>query len=170
MVTKRIVQSNKIDIVDVLKILRNKQIQGTKEQTTKTVEFFNDIFHPVTENIDSDKVDTVCCEFVSITSSDTLANLYPNILGEYRKTYQGTFQPIYAKYSNTVQYLSQPKSDSDVLDYSWGVSPTPEAKWGYISSSKSAPCPTMAGQWKVFHKDTKRWVVDKTIKVICTEK
>ena len=171
MVIKRSEQSSSVDIVEVLEIIRNTPVKNSeKEQTTEPDESFDEIFYHDAEIIDSEETDNICCDVVIVISTDTVANFYPAILGEYRKTNLGTTLPIYAKGSTPVQYLSQPQSDGEVLGYSWGVSPAPEAKWGYIRSSKSAPCPTMAGQWKVFHKGTNRWGVDTTLKVVCKEK
>ena len=102
-------------------------------------------------------------------STAKVANAYPSFLGKYRKTNIPFNRPIYAKDSLPVRYLSQPQSDKQVLGYSWGVSQTPEAKWGYIRSSKASTCPTMAGKWKVFDKRSRRWLVDNTLKVVCQE-
>jgi len=168
--TKRIGKSTKIDIVEVIEILKSKQTESPKVADTTTKRpFFKDIPDRNEVETVTEEVEMICCKVVRVQSTAKVAQVYPSILGEYRKTKMPSDRPIYAKLGSPMRYLSQPQSDKHVLGYSWGVSQTPQAKWGYIRSSKAGPCPTMAGKWKVFDKETKRWLVDKTLKIVCKE-
>ena len=92
--------------------------------------------------------------------------MYPHILGDYKHVDSST----YTKPGATPLYLTKPEAKGLVWGYTWGVSQSAEAKWGYIRSRYTSPCPTMGGQWKVFDRDTKRWAVDTTLKVVCSGK
>jgi hypothetical protein len=168
--TKRLGRTTKIDIVEVIEILKSKQTENTNiEETTQKKQFYEDVTDIIVVEKDTEDVEILCCEIVKMISTGKVVKAYPSILGEYRKTNIPSNRPIYAKDSPPIRYLSQPQSDKQVLGYSWGVSQTPEAKWGYIRSSKAGTCPTMAGKWKVFDKGSRRWLVDNTLKVVCQE-
>ena len=110
---------------------------------------------------DVELIKIACCTTLTITSKTKTRLYYPFILGNYslvpldRKT-------VYKKIGEKPQYLSRP-----VAGYSWGVSSMPGARWGYVRSSKAAPCPHMAGHWLVYHRGIKRWVRDWSFTVQC---
>ena len=116
---------------------------------------------------DAEIIEMVCCKSIRISSRDRTKILYQFLLGEYKMVEREFMKPIYVKEGNRKLYLSQPVSQSRILGYSWGVSHTPEAKWGYVRSSKASACPDMAGQWKVYDKNMKRWSRDLTLSVTC---
>jgi len=186
-VSKKMGKTTKIDIVEVIEILKSKQTEGPKKEelttTTRTpknfpnrndAETFATTRRTILKNRNKvetsrEEVEVICCKIVSIVSQDKVAQVYPTILGDYRRTKIVSERPIYAKLGAPIRYLSQPQSDTHVLGYSWGVSQTPKAKWGYIRSSKAGPCPTLAGKWKVFDRDTKRWIEDSTLQIVCKD-
>ena len=189
MVSKKMGKTTKIDIVEVIEILKSKQTESPRKEemtttTRKPKNYRNDAEtfattkrttsriilnnrNPV-ENT-TEEVDIICCKIVTIVSQDKVAHVYPTILGDYRRTKIVSERPIYAKLGAPIRYLSQPQSDTHVLGYSWGVSQAPKAKWGYIRSSKAGPCPTLAGRWKVFDRHTKRWTEDSTLQIVCKD-
>ena len=193
MVSKKFGKTTKIDIVEVIEILKSKQTEKPKKEDTTTtttkrpktknfpatkndVETFitkrtfpKDIPHRKKVDTATKEVDVTCCRIVNIISRGLVSQVYPTIMGEYRRTKMPSDRPIYAKMGSPMRYLSQPQSDQQVLGYSWGVSQTPKAKWGYIRSSKAGPCPTLAGKWKVFDKNSKRWLEDTTLQIVCKE-
>ena len=110
-------------------------------------------------------VDGDCCGHVTISSEGLAKSLYPHILGDYKHIGHNT----YIKPSNRPVYLNQP-SYRGRSGYSWGVSQSQLARWGYIRSGYTSPCPTRAGVWKVFNRYTKTWVLDNTLQVLCSGK
>ena len=64
-------------------------------------------------------------------------------------------------------FLIQPETTGYTWAYTWGVSSSMEAKWGYIRSTRAKPCPTWTGMWMVFDKNSKTFVVDDTLQVEC---
>ena len=117
-----------------------------------------------------DDVETTCCGQVIISSYAEVREMYPFILGIYKQ--RETQHPVnlFMKSGTSEIFLIQPETTNLVWGYTWGVSRSPEAKWGYIRSTSSAACPTMAGKWKVFDNSRKRWVMDQTLRVECSGK
>ena len=110
-------------------------------------------------------VDEDCCGHVTISSEGVAQSLYPHILGDYKHIGHNT----YIKPSTRPVYLNQPEH-SGRSGYSWGVSHSQGARWGYIRSAYTSPCPTRAGVWKVFNRYTKIWVLDSSLQVLCSGK
>ena len=65
-------------------------------------------------------------------------------------------------------FLMQPEAPGITWAYSWGVTKSMEARWGYIRRAKAKPCPTWAGGWMVFDKNARTFVVDETLQVECS--
>ena len=107
-----------------------------------------------------------CCGHIKIRSSGLVRAMYPHILGDYKHVDSIT----YIKPSTRPVYLSQPEPTGLVWGYTWGVSQARGARWGYIRSGHTSPCPTRAGTWKVYDRLTKTWVMDTTLQVLCSGK
>ena len=109
----------------------------------------------------------VCCKSVCLSSNASTKFLHPFLLGEYTMVEKELNKPIYMKKGNQNLYISQPVSKNPMLGYNWSVSHLPNAKWGYMGSTKNSACPDTASPWQVYDKDIKRWVRDLTISVTC---
>ena len=108
--------------------------------------------------------ETICCAHIKISSTGKVQAMYPFILGDYMYINSST----YIKQVGKLLYLTKPEPTALIWGYTWGVSLSAKAKWGYIRSGYNAPCPTIAGMWTVFDKITRRWVVDTTLHLECT--
>ena len=108
-----------------------------------------------------------CCKSIRISSQGLAKTLYPFLPGEYKMVNTDSLNPIFVKKGRRQLFLSKPVSESNILGYSWGVSQAPEAKWGYVRSTKSSACPDMAGMWKVYDRISNRWTRDLTLTVTC---
>ena len=138
-----------------------------KEDTTKNANHKGEEFRIVHLEEDAEMIKIPCCSSLKITSKGRTKLLYRFLLGEYRLVSGKNTKAMYKKRGQNQLYISRPKSHSARLLYSWGVSHTPEAKWGYIRSGKTAPCPDMAGEWMVYLRSSKRWTRDTTLSVKC---
>ena len=118
------------------------------------------------EKEDSGKAESACCGHIKISSEGKVRAMYPHILGDYKHVESS----YYVKPGPKPLFLTKPEPTELVLGYTWGVSQAAEAKWGYIRSGYTSPCPTMEGQWKFFDRNTKRWEVDTTLQVLCSGK
>ena len=146
------------------------QTGQTLSHKTETGEDFS---HPVPDTSDSkskavtgNTMKNGCCGHIKIRSSGLVRAMYPHILGDYKHVDSIT----YIKPSTRPVYLSQPEPTGLVWGYTWGVSQARGARWGYIRSGHTSPCPTRAGTWKVYHRLTKTWVMDTTLQVLCSGK
>ena len=104
MVSKKMGKTTKIDIVEVIEILKSKQTEGPKKEelttTTRTpknfpnrndAETFATTRRTILKNRNKvetsrEEVEVICCKIVSIVSQDKVAQVYPTILGDYRRT------------------------------------------------------------------------------------
>ena len=130
----------------------------------------NVIFNPVPWIEIEDEIETTCCGQLIISSYGEVREMYPFILGIYKQRETQHPANLFLKTGTPAMFLIQPETTNLVWGYTWGVSRSPEAKWGYIRSASNAVCPTMAGKWKVFDKNSQRWVMDQTLKVECSGK
>ena len=115
-----------------------------------------------------DGVEFYCCGRIQISSYGLVEEMYPFILGNYEQIETNHQQITFVKTGPPKMFLIQPETTEHVWGYTWGVSRSAKAKWGYIKSSSISPCPTMAGRWKVYDQNIKRWVMDKTLLVECS--
>merc|ERR1712142_210416 len=145
-------QTTKVDIVEVIERIRSNQMETTNSiesndisLTTSVNTESKTVFH---EDVERVKVD--CCDVIKVYGGQKFKKMYPTIAGVYRKTKIPSFRPTYVKITPPTVYISQPEvqKNSPVLGYSWGLSKSPQAKWGYIRSTRTGACPTMAGRWK----------------------
>ena len=116
---------------------------------------------------DAEIIQISCCKSLKISSRGKTKKLYAFLLGEYNLVAGTHTKPIYKKTGLMHLYLFQPVPSRAGVVYSWGVSHTPEARWGYVRSGRAAACPGMAGQWKVYDENSKRWTRDMTLFVKC---
>ena len=137
--------------------------QATGEDFSSDLPDYDDDDEPPV--VEEGGVDGDCCGHVTISSEGLAQSLYPYILGDYKHIGHNT----YIKPSTRPVYLNQPPY-SGRSGYSWGVSQSQGARWGYIRSGYTSPCPTRAGVWKVFNRYTKTWVLDNTLQVLCSGK
>ena len=112
-------------------------------------------------------VEIACCETIRISSEEKTKKLYPFILGDYDRNSLNLTS--FVKTDNPKLFLMQPETPGHTWAYTWGVSRSMEARWGYIRSSRAKPCPTWAGMWMVFDKNKNKFVVDRTLRVRCVE-
>jgi hypothetical protein len=114
------------------------------------------------------KIETLsCCKSVWISSNASTEFLHPFLLGEYTMVEKKLHKPIYVKKGNQKLYISQPISHNPMLSYNWSVSHLPNAKWGYMGSSKNSACPDTAGPWQIYDKDLRKWTRDLKVSVTC---
>jgi hypothetical protein len=173
------------DLADVEQALSNVENQSNRRNDEDTIDYIvetiaenfsnkvDDSYDPISwaeKEKDAEKEGIPCCGHIKISSSRKVREMYPFILGDYKQIESKSPQTIYVKPAKKPMFLTQPENTGLVWGYTWGVSLSAEAKWGYIRSGYTSLCPTMAGQWKVFDKDTKRWVVDMTLQVVCSDK
>ena len=182
MAIRKLENKSKINVADVGKVLQiiksnSKSNKGDgireKEETTakKPIKEMDvSYFTTYRSFVEEDAEQVPCCDNIKISSKEKVMEMYPFLLGDYKQIESKSNRNLYSKSGKQQLYLSLPKSAGQVRGYTWGVSQSPEAKWGYIRSSKGSSCPTMAGQWKVFDRNTKKWVVDNTLQVVCTGK
>jgi hypothetical protein len=116
---------------------------------------------------DVEIIQMICCKSITISSQGRTKTLYPFLPGEYKMMSTDSLNPIFVKKGSRKLFLSKPVSESNIVGYSWGVSQAPEAKWGYVRSTKSSACPDMAGMWKVYDRISNMWTRDLTLTVTC---
>ena len=121
--------------------------------------------HTLEEDVEI--IQMACCKSIRISSQGLAKTFYPFLPGEYKMVSTDSLNPIFVKKGRRQLFLSKPVSESNILGYSWGVSQAPEAKWGYVRSTKSSACPDMAGMWKVYDRISNRWTRDLTLTVTC---
>ena len=180
MATERMDSSEDIDLAEVQKVLEILKAENKEEKTVreKVDETWNEFAGEPTyrnelpDNIyeieeDAETIEIDCCKSIRISSTASTKLFYPFLLGEYKMEKRESKKPIYVKAGQRTLYLSQPVSHSRVLGYSWGVSQTPEAKWGYVRSNKASACPAMEGQWMVYDRKINKWTKDITLSVKC---
>ena len=114
--------------------------------------------------------DSACCGQIQISSQGIVEEIYPFILGNYRQIETKYNRNTFVKKGLPKMFLIQPATTPYVWGHTWGVSRSADGKWGYIRSSGFSPCPDMAGKWKVFDKNTKSWVIDRTLLMECSGK
>ena len=71
--------------------------------------------------------------------------IHPFLLEEYTMVEKEYLGPIYVNKGNRILCISKPVSHTHNLGNSWVVGHSPEAKWGFMSSSKNSVCPDIAG-------------------------
>ena len=103
-----------------------------------------------------------CCNAIIISSKGLLADKYPHILGEYKVLQNTTYPASYKLARKQKLFLTKPGRG-----YTWGVARSVEATWGYIRSTRVTPCPATAGPWRIYNKNTLRWNVDNTLRLVC---
>ena len=154
-------------------MIRSKQMEPTDSIDSTKISNITPVntdseteFH---EDVERVKID--CCDVVEVYGGQKLKKMYPTIIGVYRKTKIPSFRPTYVKITPPTVYISQPEvhKNSPVLGYSWGLSKSPQAKWGYIRSTRTGACPTMAGRWKIYNKISQRWEEDDRLRVRCVD-
>ena len=120
---------------------------------------------------DSEIVDwnNICCKSIKISSSGRARHLYPSIMGDYRMVGKNKKTPIYIKTGDRI-FLYKPERENRTLGYSWGVSHSPLARWGFIKSTLAGGCPDMGGGWRVYDRKMRRWAKDITMIVKCNWK
>ena len=111
-------------------------------------------------------VELVCCEILSIISQGKTKEMYPFILGDYKQIKENP--KGFLKIGQPKMFLMQPETPGYTWAYTWGVTRSLEARWGYIRSARAKPSPTWAGGWMVFDKNTRTFVVDETLQVECS--
>ena len=114
----------------------------------------------------SKDVEIACCERIKISSQGKTKEMYPFVLGDYKQYKQNINSFI--KIGQPEMFLIQPETTGYTWAYTWGVSSSMKAKWGYVRSVRAQPCPTWAGGWMMYDKNTKTFVVDETLKVECS--
>ena len=173
MVFRKSHQKAKVNIVEVVEMIRSKQTETTDSidspkisDTTPVNTESETAFHE-----DVERVKINCCDVIKVSGGQKLKEMYPAITGVYRKTTIPSFRPTYIKITPPTVYISQPEvqKNSPVVGYSWGLSKAPQAKWGYIRSTKTGACPTMAGRWKIYNKISRRWEEDKRLRLRCVD-
>ena len=148
----------------ILKDLDTKitQVKATTEHTFSNK--MDNSYDPKIWTGEEEDSENTCCSHIKISSEGKARAMYPHILGKY----QIIDSSYDIKLGKKPLYLTQPESAGPIWGYTWGVNHSPVSKWGYIRSSYTTPCPSMAGQWTVFDKNTKKWAVDRTLKVTCS--
>ena len=169
--------SARVDYTD--QVMKLKELVKNTELQVKTVytEQIENIEHAFLKNetVDVNNIDDteivqwneICCKSIKISSSGRTRHLYPFILGDYKITERKSNTPIYNKQD---LFLFKPARESSLHSYSWGVSRSPLARWGYIRSSLAGGCPDMGGRWKVYDGKMNRWAKDITLVVKCNRK
>ena len=135
-----------------------EEVTDIEETTAETVPSTKeDTYDPMSWIEEEEDSESICCDHIRISSEGKVRAMYPHILGDYQY-----YDPLYYIKPGSTKplYLTQPKATGHVWGYTWGVTLSLEARWGYIRSGYSAPCPTMAGQWKVYDKVSKGSVPD----------
>ena len=108
-----------------------------------------------------------CCNKMRISSEGRVREMYPHVLGEYIMMKNTSGRTSYSKAGSLEMFLTQPETAELGKWYAWGVTGSPGATWGYLRSTRLPLCPARAGPWKMFDRNTKRWVLDHTLQVVC---
>ena len=120
-----------------------------------------------TWKVESEPAYITCCNKMRISSEGRVREMYPHVLGEYQRMENQSGRTSYSKAGSLEMFLTQPETAELGKWYAWGVTGSPGATWGYLRSTRLPLCPARAGPWKMFDRNTKRWVLDHTLQVVC---
>ena len=162
------------DDVSKLKLWLNENSNELTNFQSEHIEDIASIKHSfITTDVtqDTEIVDwnNICCKSIKISSSGRARHLYPSIMGDFKMVGRSSKTPIYIKPGERI-FLYKPERENHTLGYSWGVSHSPLARWGFIKSTLAGGCPDMGGGWRVYDRKMRRWAKDITMVIKCNWK
>ena len=149
----------------------SKELTNYQSENIENIASIKHAFLTTETAEDSEIVDwnNICCKSIKISSSGRARHLYPSIMGDYRMVGKKSKTPIYINTGDRI-FLYKPERENRTLGYSWGVSHSPLARWGFIKSTLAGGCPDMGGGWRVYDRKMRRWAKDITMIVKCNWK
>ena len=116
-----------VEKFDVQRIMKGFPEPDSKKENTQKEE--KKFFTPGNWIEIENDVEAACCGQIRISSYGKVETMYLFILGEYKQIETKYPQNSFVKVGQPKMFLIQPETTETVWGYTWGVSPSPEARW-----------------------------------------